>query len=159
MKGSNRNFVPVTIRLPKHLADWLTEFSCEVAMEPSQLIATILTYYYEAWRAGLEKGRGSGRLEVRREARPATLNEIAEDFIKKPKIKNTFLIKKFIKWLDKEGIPPKELSEDIIRKFLEEYKSLRNISKNSIYVYKRTLREFLKYVKAKNQESNIQNKS
>jgi len=45
----------VVIRLPAHLARWLREFSEEVAMTPDQLLAHILTYYYEAYTVGKRK--------------------------------------------------------------------------------------------------------
>jgi len=57
-------FVRVEVELPAHLARWLAEFSEALAMTPSQLLAHILTYYYEAYRVAsrraLEECRGAG---------------------------------------------------------------------------------------------------
>ena len=40
--------VEVRLKLPRYLADFLNKFSEEIAMTPSQLIANLLHYYYEA---------------------------------------------------------------------------------------------------------------
>jgi hypothetical protein len=49
---SDVEMVEVRLRLPRYLARFLREFSEEVAMTPSQLVATLLHYYYVASLVG-----------------------------------------------------------------------------------------------------------
>ena len=44
--------IEIRVRLPKYLARFLEEFSKEIAMTPSQLLANLLYYYYEASLVG-----------------------------------------------------------------------------------------------------------
>lgn len=49
---SDVEIVEVRLRLPRYLARFLREFSEEIAMTPSQLVANLLHYYYEASLVG-----------------------------------------------------------------------------------------------------------
>ena len=67
----------VKIQLPQHLADWLENVSAELAMTPSQLVATILTYYYEIWRVGFWQGQSVAVSRPRlRAGSPAEAGEV-----------------------------------------------------------------------------------
>ena len=47
--------VKVQVQLPQYLAEWLEEFSKEVAMTPSQLLTHILHPYWEVWRIARDR--------------------------------------------------------------------------------------------------------
>ncbi len=155
MKGSS-NFSIIRIRLPRYLVEWLYEFSNQIAMQPDQVIATILTYYYEAWKAGLEKGRrisisesasGVESAALATETVKTDIEELVEDFIRAESIKkNTFIIREFASWVKKKGVPASKIHESLIQVFLEEYQRGHSISKKSYYVYKGLLRKFVEYV-------------
>jgi len=42
----------ICLKLPRYLVRFLNEFSKEIAMTPSQLLANLLHYYYEASLVG-----------------------------------------------------------------------------------------------------------
>ena len=52
----------VCVELPRYLAEFLRKFSRELAMTPSQLVANLLNYYYEASLVGMRMAAdGEGR--------------------------------------------------------------------------------------------------
>ena len=149
MRGSY-NFSIIKIKLPKHLAEWLREFSSQIAMQPDQVIATILTYYYEAWKAGFEKGQRISLHEGNIEKEIVTevdVEDLIMRFIRKTSTRTyLFIIREFITWIRKNNIALLKVDENTIKAFLERYRKIHNISKNSYYVYRGVLRKFVKYV-------------
>lgn len=150
MKGLNE-FSIIEIRLPKHLVEWLDEFSKQIAMKPDQLIANILTYYYEAWKVGFERGkealsRDTIKRELTEETPKADIEKLAEVFIQNINNKNKYIVKRFASWVKENNIPISSISEDNIRSFLNDYQRTHNINKNTYYNYRQVLKKFVKYV-------------
>jgi len=152
LRDSN-SFVILELRLPKHLAEWLVEFAREVAMDPSQLVANILHYYYEAYRKGFEKGysqtnvgkQSEGSSTVARKLVDAL--QLAEKFIREGKAGwNDFIVRKFALWTKDRLQDISEMNDNIINVFLEEYARNHNATKRSLYSYRRTLKKFIEFV-------------
>lgn len=134
----------IRIRLPRYLALWLQEFSKAIAMTPDQLLANILNYYYEAWRIGVE-----GRVKIK-DFKYKEIKDLLKEYISKEKPRsNAFILEKFASWVEEQGLNVEDINDNHIEEFLEEYASRRNLKRSSIYVYKRLLRQFIKYIKAK----------
>lgn len=141
----------ITIRLPSYLARWLREFAKDLAMSPDQLLANILSYYYEAWRKGYEKHM-TGTLTSsphERKVGEAIATTLVEGVIESnEKLKEEkWLIKSFLRWTAEKNIKMEEISSEHVEKFLEEYTAKKNIKKKSLYVYRQMLRLFIKELK------------
>ena len=50
--SEDTEIIEIRLKLPKYLVQFLNEFSKEIAMTPSQLLANILHLYYEASLVG-----------------------------------------------------------------------------------------------------------
>jgi len=126
-----------------------------MAMQPEQVIATILTYYYEAWKAGFEKGRRTSpsesvtEEELTTEATETNIEQLATEFIRhlKPSKAFSFIVREFASWIKRNNIDPSKMSENIIEAFLDAYREDHNISKKTYYTYKTTLRSFMRYIR------------
>ncbi len=120
-------------------------------MRPDQVIATVLTYYYEAWRAGFERGQEAlskdtmGK-ELADKASKADIEKLAEAFVHSSSNKNNYIVKRFASWIKEKGVSVPNISEDDIRSFLDSYQRIRNISKNTYNSYKQLLKKFTKYM-------------
>jgi len=133
----------IELRLPRYLAEWLEDFANELAMDPNQLIANILHYYYEAYKKGFEKAL------AKKESESSVIDpeELAERFIKEKRITvNSFIIRKFASWIKENKINPQELNEETIESFLKEYGRAHNLRKTSYNTYKNILRKFVDFV-------------
>jgi len=143
LKGSDDR-VSLEIKLPKHIAEWLKEFAEENAMDPSQFLAIILTYYYEAYNKGYEKCYS----QIKAEITISDLPQLAEIFIKEGKVSGgvIFIVRRFASWAKDELRNISELNNNIISMFLEEYMKTNQISKTSLSVYRSTIRKFIEFV-------------
>jgi len=138
------------LKLPKHLAQWLEEFAESLAMTPSQLIANILAYYYEAWRKGLEKAYSSYPMEREVESPIVDPEKLVEEFIKEIKEKGKmppklFIVKRFASWIRENKLDLYRVDEETIETFLREYGKTRSLKKTTFYKYKRILRRFVEF--------------
>lgn len=138
------------IKLPKTLAEWLKEFSKELAMDPSQLLANILTYYFEAYRKGFERCYLQSNSE-REEKGVKHLPLLAEKFIEEERLKGkksktNFIVKKFASWVKDKLLDISELNDSTINAFLQEYIKERELSEYTITLYRATLRKFIEFV-------------
>ncbi|PUA31629.1 MAG: hypothetical protein B7O98_09015 [Zestosphaera tikiterensis] len=147
------NFKTIEIKLPKHLVEWLEEFSKEIAMEPSQLMANILTYYYEAYKRGFEKGRETSSLGVAISGEPTgvveigNVEELVRKYINEEKVKKgTFIIRRFASWIKDKHINPLELKDETIKEFLEDYLKEHSISESTYHKYRRALERFIEFL-------------
>lgn len=136
----NTDKLEVRITLPRHLAEWLYEFSKSIAMTPDQLIANILQYYYEAWRVGREQSiEGTSCTKI--------LEIISQSFLGTiPKSKYSTvkaILKHYTAWVCRGGF---QVDENSINAFLEDYiKSRTGIKRSTIHKYKYILRKFVKF--------------
>uniref|UniRef100_A0A7C4BD80 Core-binding (CB) domain-containing protein n=1 Tax=Ignisphaera aggregans TaxID=334771 RepID=A0A7C4BD80_9CREN len=139
----------ICLQLPEYLAQWLEEFSKQLAMTPSQLIANILNYYYEAWKIGKETTYMGETTETIPEKVSPDLERIVEQFLNKNKTiaKLAFIVKNFVSWFSRRGLGIKDINESLIEQFLEEYSLSRNVKGTTKYMYKKVLRRFLEFVK------------
>jgi len=138
----------VRLQLPEYLAKWLEEFSKQVAMTPSQLIANILNYYYETWRIGMESARMGETIETGLGRVTSDLERKAEQFLSESKyITNAFIVRSFVSWLLKRGLDLKDVNKSLIDQFLEEYSLSRKVKSSTKHAYKNTLWKFLNFVK------------
>ncbi|MEM2571395.1 MAG: phage integrase N-terminal SAM-like domain-containing protein [Candidatus Nezhaarchaeales archaeon] len=136
----------IRVRLPRHLVEWLQEFSKAIAMTSDQLIANILEYYYEAWKVGYDEGRNLSSSEEETHLNTLNLDESLKAFLKtlsKAQRKSVnAILKRFIVWLHERSAP---VSEASISEFLEQYKSGRNLKASTLSLYKNILRKFVKF--------------
>jgi len=58
-----------------------------------------------------------------------------------------FIVRSFVSWLLKRGLDLKSVDESLIEQFLEEYTLSRKVKSSTKYIYKKTLRKFLNFVK------------
>jgi len=151
LRDSN-NFAILELRLPKYLAEWLKEFAKEIAMDPSQLIANILHYYYEAYKKGFERGYSQTNVEKRLESssviarKPIDVLQLAERFIEEGKAGwNDFIVRKFALWTKDKLLNISQLDHNIVDAFLEEYTKDHKVKKTSVYSYRRTLKRFVEF--------------
>ncbi len=131
----------ITVKLPSYLAKWLKLFAKDLAMTPDQLLANILSYYYEAWRIGYEK-----YVAETLTSSPQTLVEevIASN---KELRKKKWLIESFLRWTAEKNIKMEEIDSKHVEKFLEEYVVKKGIKKTTLHKYRQTLRLFIKELK------------
>jgi len=156
----DHHIVKVTVWLPKYLADWLDEFSREIAMEPGQLLTHILHYYYEAYKKGLSKaeskmqpnieiivGKEQKDEEVQKAGGAPDLMKIAYRFIEAVKYaaKYKYIVIGFAKWLESKGIT--EPSFVHVEEFLNEYVKDHSPAHRTLEQYKYLLKSFLKYIR------------
>ena len=138
----------VRLQLPEYLAKWLEEFSKQIAMTPSQLIANILNYYYEAWRIGRDSAYMGETIETGLGRVSFDLERKVEQFLSESKsMVKAFIVRSFASWLLKRGLGLKDVNESLIDQFLEEYTLSRRVKSSTKYIYKKTLRKFLNFVK------------
>jgi len=138
----------ICIELPDHLADFVETFSRLVAMTPTQLLAHILKYYYDAFKVGRESTILQ-QLEGRVGAQKTTQchpEKLLEEFTKSYRERNVYIVKKFTKWVIDNAKKPGELKESDVEEFLRIYSMDRHISSSSISQYRRLLRKFLRYI-------------
>ncbi|MEL9909413.1 MULTISPECIES: hypothetical protein [Thermoprotei] len=139
----------IRVKLPKHLAIWLQEFSKAIAMTPDQLLANILNYYYEAWRIGAE-GRVELGLESPEYAKQEKIEALLEEYTTTKRLrKNKHVLKKFMHWIESKGYRIENISDDHINEFLKEYSSERKLKTSTIYLYKGVVKRFVEYVRSK----------
>lgn len=149
MKDSD-NFETLEIKLPKHLAEWLKEYSEMLAMTPSQLLGVLLSSYYEAYKKGTEKqyylqtkeSQGTKTIDL------SSLQELAEKFIEEGKVSggNKTVVRKFAPWAKDKIQSISELNDNTINMFLEEYIRENGINEKTKNLYKGSLRKFIDYV-------------
>ena len=138
----------IRLQLPEHLAKWLEEFSKQVAMTPSQLMANILSYYYEAWRIGRDSAHMGETTETGPGKVGSDLERKAEQFLSGSKgVVDAFIVRSFISWLLSRGLDLKDVNESLIEQFLEEYSLSRKVKSSTKRTYRNTLRKFLNFVK------------
>ncbi|WP_152648979.1 hypothetical protein [Desulfurococcus mucosus] len=136
------------MELPKHLADWLESFSREIAMRPSQFIATILTYFYEAWKVGRESAFAATREPYKKKEQ--SLDEIVERFSREVKLgRNIFILRKFVSWIQQRGLGVGSIDEEAVNAFLNAYLEGRAVKKNTVDRYRGILRRFVEYLATK----------
>lgn len=134
----------VKLTLPRHLAEWLYEFSKNIAMSPDQLIANILQYYYEAWRIGREQSIEEGSCtKILEDNLQYFLNMLPKARRKSAKA----ILGYFITWICKSGF---QVDESSINAFLEEYTTSRtSLKRSTLQTYRYILRRFVKFYKEK----------
>ena len=76
----SEEFEYITLKLPRHIKEWLELISREFAMTPSQLITNILTTFMDVWEMGREYERK--RLTVEEAEQAAQGVELYEAFLK-----------------------------------------------------------------------------
>ena len=140
----------VRLQLPEHLAKWLEDISEQLAMTPSQLVANILSYYYEVWTAG-RKAAPMGEAAGTGLGRGFELQRKVEQFLNENKTihHNAFIVRSFASWLSRKGLDLKDVNESLIERFLEEYSFSRKVTGITKDTYKKALRKFLNFVKGK----------
>ncbi|MEM1844001.1 MAG: hypothetical protein QXD75_05695, partial [Desulfurococcaceae archaeon] len=134
----------IKVELPPHLAEWLQKYSKTMAMTPGQLLANLLTPYYEAWKVGYDEGRELLRRgeEARLRALEESLNAFLETFSEARRKQGSAILKRFVAWLREKNA---SVSEASINEFLEQYRSGRNLKPSTITSYRCILRRFAEF--------------
>jgi hypothetical protein len=151
----------VRIELPSYLAEFLRKFSKELAMTPSQLIANLLNYYYEAWRIGARAAlEERGAAEEGKALQPVDLKSLLASFEREHGKKykySSYVIKHFIDWIQRKKSPVTidEIGGRDIDLFLDEYAQSRKVKPSTISNYRTALRKFLEFAKASQKSGSV----
>jgi len=148
----------VRIELPSYLAEFLRKFSKELAMTPDQLIANLLNYYYEAWRIGARAAlEERGAAEEEKAFQPVDLRSLLASFEKEHGKSYSYLIKRFIDWIQRKKSPVTidEIGGRDIDLFLDEYAQSHKVKQSTISNYRTALRKFLKFAKASQKSGRV----
>lgn len=138
----------IRIKLPKHLALWLKEFSKAIAMTPDQLLANVLSYYYEAWKIGSE-GRVKLELESSEYTEQERLEDLLNEYVTTIKSKNVYILKRFVQWIKSKGYKVKDINDDRINEFLIEHSSEKELKASTKYLYRSIIKKFVRYIQSK----------
>jgi hypothetical protein len=148
----------VHIELPSYLAEFLRKFSKELAMTPSQLIANLLNYYYEAWRIGARAAlEERGAAEEGKALQPVDLRSLLASFEREHGKSYSYVIKHFIDWIQRKKSPVTidEIGGRDIDLFLDEYAQSHKVKQSTISNYRTTLRKFLEFAKASQKSGSV----